>query len=762
MRKQIISDFAGGIQESSSPDDFSGRQWSQLKGIVPKNATTFESQWGMQSMSPVMDIGINWRQVGSAFKEVFPLESSDGTYLVGIKNSGSIWWCRVPEENVSYTVANATTWYQITEAENTGMALLTSASNPILVNNNPSFRFITGLNLPVYKYIKTPFPGRESDFSQDLVPDTLVDYSGVGDETVVDSLKSRANVPGVLIGSRRSLRFTSGSPQFSMTTDIDRSPVPTTDQAMLIAYIDPRVEGGAIKVISFPNFRRWPTFKRNFAVNDEDGVPITSWPQVTVDGIVYGVEEQGYPIAPFGSTTEEPQGIDRGFVHAYPYLSAPPYGYPAPMTAFHPYTYLDLNSALLPGLGIIPRANIGTMWDNRLLLGDIEWRSDKAFQAIDSDSKANPGPNRALIGTPALTDGNTEAHRGSFYYSIRDIDEFDPRNVVTVSGTDARIAGMHQIDNYLICVTTHGGPTDGVFALSGNLANLISYTGTPNPASVRKQLIRGGVGVAESEEDGEGYRSQTCLWPEAGNVVFIDKSGTIYATDGRKCEAIDRVGPSRPSQSYLHDHVAAMGKHLLAWRGGRLLVLSLLESDGDQASGCWTELVFPFPNEGFTPFRDSDVVSMVGTATQTFMIIQGQVWRIPTGSTEKGLIDGAPITIQVSTPVLGDHTGAKKTNWFRVGFSFFTPTTCTVDYIATQAESIFRGYGTPSPNPSPVPYYTVPVDKTYTSGHYEVVVPAGIGPQTVMTTTFLFTGNIVLKGFSYWSSAGTMERGEKP
>jgi hypothetical protein len=760
MIKQTITEFAGGLQESNSPDDFSGRQWSQLYGIIPKNATTFESQWAMQSMSPYV-YGGTWQQNASAFKEVFPLESSDGTYLVGIKVGGSIWWCRVPDGNVSYSIANATTWYQITEAENTGIALITSAANPILVNDNPSFRFITGLNLPLYKYIKTPFPGRESDFGQDLLPDTIIDYSGLGDEEVVDSLKSRANVPGVLIGARRSLRFTNGTPQFSMTTDIDRAPVPAAEQAMLIAYVDPRVENGAVKIISFPNFRRWPTFKRNFAVNDEDGVPIANWPQVTVDGVVYGVEERGYAIQPFGSTTENPQGIERGFIQTYPYLSTPPYGYPAPMTAFHPYTYLDLNSALLPGLGIIPRGNIGTMWDNRLILGDIEWRSDKAFQATDGDGKVSPGPNRALIGTPALTDGNTEAHRGSFYYSVRDIDEFDPRNVISISGTDARIAGMHQIDNYLICVTTHGGPTDGVFALSGNLANLISYSGTPNPAAVRKQLIRGGVGVAESEEDGEGYRSQTCLWPEAGNVVFIDKSGTIYATDGRSCEAIDRIGPRRPDKSSSTDHVAAMGKHLIVWRAGRLLVFSLLESDGEQAAGCWTELVVPNPNEGVVTFRNGDLRSMVGTATQTFMVIQGQVWRISPESAEKGRINNEPINIYVATPVLGDHSGAKKTNWFRVGFSFFTPTTCTVDYVSTLAESLFTG-GTPSPNPSPIPSYTLNVAKSYTSGHYELVVPAGIGPQTVMTTIFLFTGHIVLKGFSYWSSAGTMERGEKP
>jgi hypothetical protein len=756
MKKQTITEFSGGLQESSSPDDFSGRQWSQLYGIIPKNNTTFESQWAMQSMSPYIN-SETWEEESGAFKEVFPLESSYGVFLVGIKNDGSIWWCRVPEGNASYSVANATTWYQINTAENLGIG-----TDPnIIVHNNPSFRFITGLSFPVYKYIKTPFPGRASDFGQDLVPDTIIDYDGTGEETSVDSLKSRANVPAVLIGARRSLSFDEiGLPQFAMTSDIFNTPVPIIKQAMLVAYVDPRIDNGAIKIVSFPHFRRWPTFKRNFSATDPNGTPIADWPQVTVDGVVYGVEERGYPIKPFSATTAQPKGADRTFILKYPYPTAGPYGNPSPMTSFHPYTYLDLNSALKPGRGIIPRGNIGTMWNGQLILGDIEYRSDKAFDAINSDTKAKPGPNRALVGTPSLTDGNTETHRGSFYYSLGDIDECDPRNVVAVSGTDARIAGLHQIDNYLICVTTHAGPTDGVFALSGNLGQIISYGGTSNPFALRKQLIRGGVGVADTDVDGKGYRSQTCLWPEAGNVVFIDKSGTIYATNGRTCDAIDRLGPRRPDQSSSADHVAAMGKHLLVWRGQRLLVFSLLESDGEQASGCWTELVFPNPNEGIATFKNEDLVSMVGTATQTFMVIQGQVWRIAPESAEKGLIDNEPITIYVTTPVLGDHTGAKKTNWFRVGFSFFTPTTCTVDTVQTRAESLFTGEN-PSPNPSPIPAYAINVDKNYTSGNYELVLPAGIGPQTVMVTTFLFTGHIILKGFSYWSSAGTMERGEK-
>jgi hypothetical protein len=110
MQKITIADFSGGIQESYSPDDFTNRQWAQLKGVVPRDATTFESQWPAQQLSP----DSNWQSV-------FPLESSVGTFLIAIKNTGSIWWCKVPSVGASYTVTAQTAWYQLTTAENKGI-----------------------------------------------------------------------------------------------------------------------------------------------------------------------------------------------------------------------------------------------------------------------------------------------------------------------------------------------------------------------------------------------------------------------------------------------------------------------------------------------------------------------------------------------------------------------------------------------------------------------------------------------------------------
>lgn len=746
MQKQTISDFSGGIQESFSPDDFSGRQWSQLKGIVPVNQSTFQSQWPAQSLSDAVD-----------FNAVFPLESPSGTFLVGLKLDGTIWWAKVPPTSAVYTVANDTVWYQLTAAENVGIAA-TEGGRAISVYPNQDFRFITGLDFEVYKYIRDPFPGRESDFTQDLVPDEVVG-------------KSRASVSGVLIGCRRNLRFIGdpSEPTFKMF-DTDGDVVPTSQHSMLVAYVDPRTKAvdwtgssseGVVKIVSFPHFRRWPTYKRNYSSTNPDGTPIENWPAVTVDSVLYAAEEKAFSIVPYTASPAAPTGAAGTFLTQYPYLSETPTDSPGPDKAFHPYTYLDLNSTLLPGRGIIPRGNIGAMWNNQLIVGDIEYRSDKAFEATDADGKVKVPANKALIGNPALTDGNTEAHRGSLYYSLQDIDIFDPRNVVGVSGADARIAGMHMLDSYLVCVTTHNGPNDGVISLSGNLGQLISYSGTSNPFAIRRQLIRGGVGVADYEDKGGGHISQTCLWPEAGNVVFIDKFGGIYSTDGRSCDKIDRYGPKQPSISTYRDHVAAVDKHLIAWRDGRLLVMTLLESNGQQATGCWTELVPPMTTGGIDA---EDLRSMVGSSTQLFMVVKGKVWRysINGPAAERGRIDNTQINIVVSTATLGDHTGHRKTNWHRVGISFYTETTCAIDEVYIRGEAMLLNTATnPNPNANPVPSYTIPTNRSYTNGHYELVCPAGIGPQTVMSARFTFTGNIILKGVSFWASGGVMERGEK-
>ena len=781
MQKITISDFSGGIQEAYSPDDFTERQWSILRGVVPRDDVTFESQWPAQMVGTLANVS-----------QVFPLESSAGTFLVAIDAIGRIYWTKPAPASGPFSIhtnSAASPWYEITVAENKGVNRLGGGYAPVSpspavpnipVTRIPAYRFITGLPFEVYKYVKQPFPGREIDVYQDRVFDSLVDTDGDGTYSGADPGDARSVCPGVLIGFRRSYRVVNGVVTFGVF-NADGALIPPGDQRILVAYVDPKEatnagtqpgwDGnpivGTVKVVSFPHFRRWPVMTDRLVGSTLVDPIVGTWPATTVNGVSYAASGMRPGVTPHfikPSTTEGETSLDYA-TSIYPFPKNPdgspaPSGTPGPITCFHPYTYLTGVNALQPGNGIIPRASVGTMWNNQLILGDIEWRSDGSTTAADKQNRATIPPNGALVGPLGLTDGNTEPHRGSFYYSEADIDEFDPRSVVRASSSDARIAGMHTLDNRLICITTAGGQNDGVISFSGNLGQLHPYdeTVTPNPFAIRKQLIRGGVGVADYEDDGRNYSNQTCLWSEVGVVVFIDKLGGVFYTDGAACDRLDRFGPRQPRLSSYYDHVASVGKHLLAWRSGRLLVMSIMESSGGAADGCWTELIAP-ENAN----RPDHIRSMVGAYEQVFMVVKGTVWRyIVSGlSTERGKIAGQEVDIVIATPTMGDHVGHRRTNWHRTGVSFYTEGTCTLVSVTSKAEAALNlATPPPTPNPAPVPSYTVQADKTYTNGHYDFVCPVGVGPQTVLSVQFVFRGNVIFQGVSVWGTGGFMERGE--
>jgi hypothetical protein len=746
MKKISITDFSGGIQEAYSPDDFTQRQSSVLKGFIPKDVNTFQSQWPCQSLSAVEN--------QPAMSGLFPLESSVGTFLVGISTDGRLYFTKVPPTNAVRSSFNCT-WTEITDSETYGYSS-TGAQVQDTAKPHSDYRFLTGLSLEVYKYVKEPLSGsRQVDFTQDQVPSNL-DSSGSPQETFL----SRAKLPAVLISARRQLRGNT----FEMWESGLNVPLITGTRVM-VAFVDPRgtcpdydgvgTSTGAVRMITFPHIRRWPTYTRNYSATNANGTPIETWPQVVIGGETYGAEERAFAIKPVVPTKAQPTGdTTTGFVTDF-YTNSNN-KYPDLTQWFHPYTYKDIASALLPGSGIIPRGNVGCMWGEQLIIGDIEWRSDRAIDATSS-KKVNTPQNSALL---YLNDGNTEYHRGSIYYSEDDIDKFDPRHVIAVSTGEARVAGMHMLDNRMICVTSAAGPFDGVVALSGNLGQLLPYTGTPNPYAVRRQLIRGGVGVADRSEFDQGHRTQTCLWSETGSVVFVDITGAIYYTDGVMLDRLDRYGPKQPAGSTMYDHVASVGKHLIAYRDDRLLCLTVLESNGGVASGCWTELVRPNPSSGAGSIR-----SMVGSGNQLFLLVDNIVFRyvIDGPVAEYGCVDGDPRDLTFASATLGDPNGHVKTNWHRVGLSFFTPNTATIKTCTVKAEAeLLPTSPTPSPNANPVPTYTKTLDDTYSNGHYNVVVPAGIGPQTVASVKFVMRGNVILQGLSLWVSGGFAERGEKP
>lgn len=246
MKKIVISDFSGGIQEATSPDDFSNRQWARLHGIVPRDATTFQSQWPSQRIGSITDI-----------QGVFPLESANGTFLVGITTAGQIVWCKVPASDSSHVVAAATPWYSLQHAANLGFrrpditnwpsnTSATTIPQPVIeLTAIKDYRFLTPLAFEVYKYVKQPFNSRNWDFNQDYIAES----SAVG---------TKATAPGVLISCTRKVRVNNfGQKVYDIFRgENNNEQIPKNEHQILVAYVD--IETDVVRVAVFPNLRRWP------------------------------------------------------------------------------------------------------------------------------------------------------------------------------------------------------------------------------------------------------------------------------------------------------------------------------------------------------------------------------------------------------------------------------------------------------------------------------------------------------------------------
>jgi hypothetical protein len=820
MKKITINDFSGGIQESTVPDDFTSRQWAQLKGIIPSSELNFESQWGIQT------IGTS----ATDFQAVYPLTCSTGTFLVGIKTTGTLWWCPAPAVNATYTTANAVSWTQLSTAENYNAAGTTKESIP----SNNDYKFICPVPLQAYKYAKTPNGSFLTNPSKDTYSGSVIELAS-----------------GVLINS----------------TTVNGSADVNTQKA-LIAYVD--TAAAAVKVVTFPNVRRAP-------MHDEE----------TGDFLKAKVDAAGtlvdFPTWMTGTS---------------------------PFRAFHPYTYLDKFATLLPGRGIIPRANVGAMKGALLLLGDIEWRSDQSTESTyqadaylgDSENNTTFGittkavvwpaniptysrviynegggviyvkddtgvastisvkvssggtatlttaaahnyttgdkvdvsnvdallnGTQTITGTPTstsftfassatisstpvtsgksyaydyrvevgsyqtipnawstvyiaatandtkvkavsnlntayylLNDTNTGPHRGGIYFSTGgDVDQFDPRAVLVPGKTDVAIAGMHVLDDTVIVITTAGSAQDGVHRIRGYLSRVIQYGGTSDPTAIRIELVRGGVGAVRRTTT--THKNFSTIWSEAGVVAFIDRLGGVWYTNGQDCDRLDRYGPKQPTTATEDDHVAELGKHLFVYRDSRLLCFTIMASSQEDrsGSGCWTEIVLARSNGTAFGAR-----SMVGARNEMYFIATdtGNVMRMsPAGlDAERGKIDNNNITITVSTLTAGEVADHKRTNWHKFGMTFSTPTSCTVGTVRVQSTGALNISGSAV---FPDVQYLSTLNRSYADKGIlgEFIVNAGIGPQAACSATVTFTGYVQLQSASFWVSGETPRVGDK-
>lgn len=815
MQKITISDFSGGIQESTVPDDFTERQWAQLKGIIPSSQMNFESQWPMQTVGSAMTDAI----------AVYPLEASTGTFLVAIDSSGQVWWCKPAATSATYSTSGATSWTRITAAQNKDYA-----GNSISVLSNTDYKFVCNVPFQVYKYVRTPDAGDADNSSKDVpVAGQLVQATAV------------------LIHS----------------TTVNGS-ADTAPQQALVAYVD--TTNAVVKVVTFPNLRRTPmhntvsgdyikalvgsTYEefptwltgtspyRAFHPYTYLDIDLTVLPGVGIMprsnvGVAKGnllllgdiewestnatrvdPESEGYIADSSGGTSfsniaSSPVNWPSNVLNTSRviYVEGPGNIYLKDDNNMYALisnkaadgTYATLTTTATHGYSAGDKVQITSVDDNfngtftvydaptstsfRYTLAKtvtstavaspygkaIAYEYKYLFSEYNALPNSFPNAFYAMADAPGtkikwvsnvntaralLNDTNTGPHRSGMYYSSSsDIDIFDPRSVLIFGKSDVTIVGMHTIGDTVVVVTTAGSTSDGVFRLSGYLSRLISYTSTVEDDSdaARIELVRGGVGPAQRTST--RYRPATTLWSDAGVVVFVDKLGGVWYTNGKVCDRLDRVGPKQPVSSTDSDHVAHLGQSLFVYRDSRLLCFTLMTSSAEAgtADGCWTEVNIP-----------AAISSMTGGTDQLFFIMGGKVVRmVPAGpNSERACYDNTPLTITVSTLTAGDITSHRRTNWHQFGMTFATPTSCTVGTVRVQSTGALNVSGTAA---FPDVQYLTTLNRTYSDKGVlgEFIVNSGIGPQAMCSVTVTFTGYVQLQTASFWVSGNTPRIGDK-
>ena len=777
MQKITYSDFSGGIQEATGPDDFTNRQWAQLKGIVPTSDRQFETQWATHIIGTSATGNSN-------IVSVFPISTSSGTYLVGIKSDGSIWWCTAPAADAAYTATRGTTWTQITTAENKGFGPTTSPQPSISIQSDPSYRFVCGVSLPLADYVTTPDGTKGNIFHYDTpakfgVAQGVLIHSrqdtGTNQQALVCYVESSAVKAIVFPAFRRFYDFDLHSTATDATWD------DTTDGLSENWKTAPVKSGDGLwvkttKVRITSNYATL-TLKR-FFTSSTSGVKIfavNDW--VTISGVHEDVDGTRQITSVGAGTTAATKtitfavpaenlteinavGTVRELNQLFSMTQYPASGANPDSAYYHqPYYYQDQTGATLPGRGIIPRANVGAMWRETLILGDIQWRKSVA-------SEIDYYPSDTTINFP-ISDTTVGNYPNYMYVSAGEVDKFFPFGVMEATATGAQILGMHVVRDTLVVIPSYGGPLDGVIGIRGNLGEVLTTNFNPLSSTFRKELLRGGVGGVP--DSGTGPRPFSCLWPELGIACFVDINGGVWYTNGSACDRLDRFGPTSPTRSTVHDHVAAVGKHLFVWRANRMLLFSVMEGNESAASGCWTELVTPSVSSG------GSISSMAGTQTELYFIHTSaggdkRVMRysLACNVSERGYIDEGgsfslvDLTIGTRTVAGSDESQSlynnRRENWHRFGITFETKTSCSIQSIQVQASGVLNVKGnTPKYTLNAGPSYPRSFSSTDDELH-EFIVPAGIGPQSEASATVVMRGHVILQAVSFWVTGSSPKR----
>lgn len=259
-----------------------------------------------------------------------------------------------------------------------------------------------------------------------------------------------------------------------------------------------------------------------------------------------------------------------------------------------------------PTTNSMPQANVSAMWGDYHILGDIKWLANRQQPFSPSNSARFP--------------------HGLWFSEPDAADSWDPIDVQFIGQRDVdnRVLGMFPVAAGLIVLSTNGA-----HMLRGS-ADLNEY-----------ELIRPGIGPEK--------RESVAFWPAAGIVVWVDKRGQVWQTNGETFSRMDTVLP--PVEGPCPSSVGAFDDFLLVSRAGRLYAMRIYDGQG-----VWTELN--------------------AACTREIHRYEGSIYTARTGSglerfapefDARGTLDSQLIGSKVSTPTLQFGDFHERTFWHRFG-----------------------------------------------------------------------------------------------
>lgn len=596
--------------------------------------------------------------ITNGVKAVSGFVGSSNSYLVAIATDGYVWWAVAPTETAAYTTANAVTWTKLTS-----------------IAANTDYRFITEVLLPV---------------------------TGLGEVNAL-LLHSVSGTTDAVAIYENDLTSSIATKTWSRFYPVDQ---PNLIKPLLGEVLD------------------LTTAKTYTATTSWTAVPtFTGGVTSTVAGTVWTLANDGaYPVAVrigTGSTITTIAPLD-----SYTHTTALTIGQSLQVQATGGSSLIRvgvlLGSYPLPRQNVMPRANVGTMWRNRLILGDINTRRNPALAWEATD--------------------NIQRSPYAFFYSEVYPDSFHEQAILYAGSGESQILGMHVLDDYLITISSTSTESDGLRLFKGTLDYLSLQQGT---VTLNINVLRGGLGPVR-DLGTTGNRVASCIWSEAGIVTFLDELGGLWYTDGIEVDRLDRVGPLSPDVTVSGDEVAALGKYLFVKRAGRMLLLNMLDGvRGANAQAAWTEL--------YTP---ASATSLAPVGGSMYFVMNARVYRFAmsrnnAADTERASFDNTQFDCTIATATLADTNQHKKINWFRFGMRSRGRS------ASAQVRTVKFNAG-PALDPA-IFSYSKALNRVLDERD-EFVLQAGVGTAVEGSAEVTYRGDVTLESATFWTSGGVSSR----